>query len=164
MADPPSPSRSREPGPATTAVEAQLAQRTLIAFNRALTRWGSRGALEEGGGAVLCAGGTWIPVVGNGAFRTDDTFDGADLVARADAFFGGLARGFSVKVRDSGQDEDLRDACVAGGLAPFGEPTPEMLCRPPPPAIAPPADLTVHWVDDEAGLADFAAVDTQAYG
>lgn len=164
MADLPSPSRREGAGQADLAREAQLAQRNLIAFNRALTRWGSKGALEEGGGAVLCAGGTWIPVVANGAFRSDDTCGGAELVARAEAFFGGLARGFSVKVRDSGEDEDLRAACKAAGLDTFGEATPEMLCRAPLPEIAPPAGLAVRWVDDEAGLADFAAVNTQAYG
>ena len=35
--------------------EAQLGHLTLIAFNRALTRWSSNGALEESDGAVLCA-------------------------------------------------------------------------------------------------------------
>ncbi len=150
--------------PPESAGEERLAQRNLIAFNRALTRWGSRGALEEGGGAVLCAGGTWIPVVANGAYRSDDTLDGAELLARADAFFGGLARGFSVKVRDSGQDEDLRAACVAAGLDAFGEPTPEMLCRARLPDAALPTNLAVRWVDDEAGLADFTAVNVEAYG
>jgi hypothetical protein len=164
MADLPSPARREQSGPLVMAREAQLAQRNLIAFNRALTRWGSHGALEEGDGAVLCAGGTWIPVVANGAFRSDDTLDGTTLVARAEAFFGGLARGFSIKVRDSGEDEDLRAACVAAGLDAFGEPTPEMLCGSPLPEIAPPADLAVRWVDDEAGLADFGAVNSQAYG
>jgi len=41
-----------------------------------MTQWGSRGALLETGGAVLCAGGTWIPVVANGAFRSDDSLSG----------------------------------------------------------------------------------------
>ena len=61
--------------------------RTLIAFNRALTHWSSRGALLEHGGAVLCASGTWIPVVANGAFRSDPTLNGASLVSAADGFF-----------------------------------------------------------------------------
>jgi GNAT superfamily N-acetyltransferase len=147
-----------------TPNDARLAQRNLIAFNRALTRWGSRGALVESGGAVLCAGGTWIPVVANGAFRSDDAFDGAELIARADAFFGGLARGFSVKVRDSGEDEDLRVACVAAGLDAFGEATPEMLCLAPLPDLAARGGLTVRWVDDETGVAEFIAVNAEAYG
>jgi Acetyltransferase (GNAT) domain len=164
MPQPASHSRRDESDPVDLSREALLAQRNLIAFNRALTRWSSRGALEEGGGAVLCAGGTWIPVVANGAFRADDGMDGAALLARADAFFGAMARGFSVKVRDSGEDEDLRAACVGAGLEPFGEATPEMLCRAPLPAMATPADLAVRWVDDDDGLADFVAVNAQAYG
>ena len=86
---------------------------------------------------MLCAGGTWIPVVANGAFRSDDTSSGAELLARAEAFFAGLARGFAVKVRDSGEDEDLRAACVDAGLDAFGEATPEMICLSPLPDLAP---------------------------
>ena len=92
MADLPTQSPSAD-APSEELNQAVLGHRNLIAFNRALTRWGSRGALEEGGGAVLCAGGTWIPVVANGAFRSDDALDGAELVARADTFFAGLGRG-----------------------------------------------------------------------
>ncbi len=112
---------------------------------------------------MLCAGGTWIPVVANGAFRSDDTLDGAELLARADAFFGALARGFTVKVRDSGEDEDLRAACIAAELGAFGEPTPEMIRLAPLPDLAPPHGVTARWVDSEAGVADFIAVNAEAY-
>ena len=145
------------------AQQAQLAQRNLIAFNRALTRWASKGALEESDGAVFCAGGTWIPVVANGAFRDDDAISGTELVSRAEAFFGGLARGYSVKVRDNGEDEDVRRACEAAGLATFGDPTPEMLCAAPLPDVAVPDGLTLRRVDDEAGLREFLAVNAEAY-
>ena len=119
-----------------------------------LTHWSSRGALLESGGAVLCASGTWIPVVANGAFRSDDTLNGSALVAAADGFFSGLQRGFAVKVRDSGEDEDLREACVEAGLELFGDPVPEMVCRAPLPQ-APSVDgvTTRVLVDDEAGRA-----------
>ncbi len=143
--------------------EAELGHRNLIAFNRALTRWASRGVLEEGGGAVLCAGGSWIPVVANGAFRTDDTLGGAELIARAQSFFGGLNRGFGIKVRDSGEDEDLREACKEAGIDPFGEPVPEMITRaalPDPVALD---GIAMRTVDDEAGVRDFMAVNAEAY-
>jgi hypothetical protein len=143
--------------------EEQLGHRTLIAFNRAMTHWGSGGALLESGGAVLCAGGTWIPVVANGAFRSDDTLSGTALVAAADAFFAGLSRGYTVKVRDSGEDEDLRLACDEAGLEVFGDPVPEMICGTPL-AEAPAIDgVTVGVIDDEAGLRDFIAVNAEAY-
>jgi Acetyltransferase (GNAT) domain len=151
---------SRKP---PTASEAQLGQRTLIAFNRALTHWASRGALLESGGAVLCAGGTWIPMVANGAFRSDDTLQGSALVAAADAFFGGLQRGFTVKVRDSGEDDDLRLACLEAGLELFGDPVPEMICHTALPDAPEVDDITVRVVDDERGVRDFISVNAQAY-
>ncbi len=119
--------------------------------------------LEESEGAVLCASGTWIPVVANGAFRADDTLGGAALIAKADAFFGGLGRGFTVKVRDSGEDDDLRHACLQAGLELFGDPVPEMVCRAPLPEPAPIDGITVRVVDDEAGVREFIAVNAEAY-
>src|SRR5580698_4541630 len=141
-----------------TASEALLGQRTLIAFNRALTHWSSRGALLESGGAVLCASGTWIPVVANGAFRSDDALQGSALVAAADAFFGGLERGFTVKVRDSGEDDDLRAACLEAGLELFGDPVPEMICRGALPDAQAMDGITVQVADDEASVRDFVAI------
>ncbi len=144
--------------------EAALGQRNLIAFNRALTRWASKGALEESSGAVLCAGGSWIPVVANGAYRWDDSFGASELVARADAFFGSLARGYSIKVRDNGKDDDLREACEAAGLERFGEPVPEMLVGTPLPDHPGVEGIEVRWAVDESDVADFVAVNTEAYG
>lgn len=151
------------PGAPVDAVEVQRGQRNLIAFNRALTRWASRGVLCEEGGVVLCAGGTWIPVVANSAFRSDDTLNAHDLLARADDFFGGLARGFSVKVRDSGEDEDLRDACTSAGLEIFGTPVPQMILAGRLPEIPPVEGVSVHLVDDEEGLRSFLTVNAAAY-
>jgi GNAT superfamily N-acetyltransferase len=150
-------------GKPPTASEAQLGHRTLIAFNRALTHWSSRGALLESGGAVLCASGTWIPVVANGAFRSDDGLDASALVAAADAFFSGLKRGFTVKVRDSGEDDDLRVACLEGGLELFGDPVPEMVCRAPLPDAPAIDGVTVRLIDDDAGVRDFVSVNAEAY-
>ena len=130
-----------------------------------MTRWGSRGALEEGGGAVLCAGGTWIPVVVNGAFRSDDSLPGDQLITRAEAFFTGMARGFSVKVRDSGEDEDLRQACEAEGLQTFGDAVPQMICRAPLPARSP-TRRGRPTADRRRGgrAATFITVNAEAYG
>ena len=144
--------------------EVELGHRNLIAFSRSITRWGSRGSLEEGDGAVLCAGGTWIPVIANGAFRVDDALGGDELIARADAFFGGLARGYSVKVRDGGEDDDLRVACDAAGLEPFGDPVPQMIRHSPLPAATPVDGVVLRMVEDAEGLHDFIAVNAQAYG
>src|SRR5580698_4175631 len=155
--------KTEPPRTSPTLSEAQLGHRTLIAFNRAMTHWGSRGALLETGGAVLCAGGSWIPVVANGAFRSDDSLSGTALVAAADTFFAGLSRGFTVKVRDSGEDDDLRVACEEAGLQLFGDPVPEMICRTPLADVPAIDGVLVRLIDDEAGVRDFIAVNSEAY-
>ncbi|HEY1651814.1 MAG TPA: GNAT family N-acetyltransferase [Acidimicrobiales bacterium] len=143
--------------------EAVLGHANLIAFNRAMTRWSARGALEERDGCVLCAGGSWLPVVANGAFRSRQGVTGPDLIGRAESFFGRFARGFTVKVRDTGDDEDLRVACQAAGLEAFGAPVPEMLVLSPLPAHRGVDGVEVEWVEDEAGVADFVEVNATAY-
>ena len=148
---------------APTATEAQLGHRTLIAFNRALTHWSSRGALLQTGGVVLCASGTWIPVVANGAFRSDDSLNATALVTAADAFFAGLQRGFTVKVRDTGEDDDLRVACEEAGLEAFGDQVPEMVCSTPLPDALPIDGVTLRMVDDDAGVREFVNVNAEAY-
>ncbi len=115
------------------------------------------------GGAVMCASGTWIPVVANGAFRSDDTLEGSALVAAADTFFGGLQRGFTVKVRDSGEDDDLRAACLEAGLELFGDPVPEMICRTALPDARSVDDVTVRVAEDEGSVRDFISVNAEAY-
>jgi GNAT superfamily N-acetyltransferase len=117
----------------------------------------------EGGGIVLCASGTWIPVVANGAFRTDDALRGTALLSAADAFFSGLGRGYSVKVRDSGEDDDLRLACEQAGLEAFGDPVPEMICGAPLADAPPIGGVTVQIVDDAAGVREFVSVNAEAY-
>lgn len=138
-------------------------QANLIAFSRAVTRWSSRGALQDKGGVVLCAGGSWIPMVGNSAFRVDETVPADEVPERAAEFYGRMGRGFCIKVRDTGQDDDLRAACASAGMQAFGEAVPEMLCRHRLPDLAPPEGITLRRVDDEAGLRSFTVVNGQAY-
>ena len=71
----------------------------------------------------------------------------------------------AIKVRDSGEDEDLRRACADAGMELFGEAVPEMICRRPAPRRRRPSTTwRVRWVDDEAGVRDFIAVNAEAYG
>ena len=146
-----------------TSAEANLGHRNLVDFHRALTRYATRGALEEGDGVVLCAGGSWIPVVGNSAFRTSEDVDAGELVARADAFFGRMGRGFTVKVRDEGSDEDLRSVALGAGLETFGGGAPQMLVRQALAAPPPVEGVELRPVDDAAGLHAFAQVNGAAY-
>jgi hypothetical protein len=143
--------------------DASLGHQNLMAYNRAMTQWCSKGALHEEGGALLVAGGSWIPLIGNGAFRTGDTVAPDELLARADTFFARRKRGYTVKVRENGEDTDLQEACEAHGLVGFGDPIPQMICRRRLERSVPPAEVSLREVRDEEGVADFAAVNTDAY-
>ncbi len=144
--------------------EVRLGHQNLIDYSRASTQWASRGSLHQDRDALFYAGGSWIPVVGNGAFRTDDAVEPEDFLDRTDAFFSRRKRGYSIKVRDNGEDDDLRAACEAHGLVPLGEPTPQMICHHRLDTPALPGGISLRAVRDEQGVADFAAVNADAYG
>jgi hypothetical protein len=143
--------------------DALQGHQNLMAYNRAMTQWCSRGALHEEDGALLVAGGSWIPLIGNGAFRTEEAVTPGEILALADTFFARRKRGYTVKVRQGGVDADLQEACEAHGLVAFGDPIPQMICRQRLECTALPADVCVREVRDEEGVADFAAVNTDAY-
>ena len=140
-----------------------LVHSTLIAYSRALTRFSTRGSLEDRDGIVLCAGGTWIPMIANTAFRREADVSPTELVNRADAFFGVLGRGYTVSVRDNGDDEDLRAACLAAGLELFGSATPDMVCAGPLPVRQAPPGIVLRQVQDPEGVRQFAEVNSAAY-
>jgi hypothetical protein len=145
------------------AAEARDGQRALVAFNRALTRYATRGALKEDGGVVLCAGGSRIPVVANVAFRTGEDVGAAEVVERAETFFGQLGRGFTVMVRDGGADDDLRAAALDAGLTPFGDGAPQMLVRERLLDVPAVEGVELRAVDDVEGVRAFAKVNGAAY-
>jgi hypothetical protein len=140
-----------------------LVHRTLVAYSRALSGFSTRGALEDRDDIVLCAGGTWIPMIANTAFRREPGVSATDVVHRADAFFGRLGRGYTVSVRDNGEDEDLRAACLAAGLELFGSDTPDMVCAGPLPERPIPPGIELRRVDDQEGVRQFADVNSAAY-
>jgi len=142
---------------------ASLAHRTLITYSRALTEWGSQGGVSESDGTLLFAGGSWLPVGVNGAFCTDDMCSGDALITAADTFFGERKRGYSVKVRDTGEDTDVEEACRGHGLVAFGDPEPEMLCRHRLNESEPPAGVVLRRAVDEQGVRDFVSINTDAY-
>ena len=82
---------------------------------------------------------------------------------RADAFFGAMGRGYTVSVRDNGEDEDLRAASLAAGLELFGLETPDMVCAGPLPERPAPPGVVLRQVDDLEGVRQFAAVNSAAY-
>jgi hypothetical protein len=143
--------------------EAERGHRALIDYSCALAGWSERGALRRENGIVTYASGSWLPIGGNGAFRIDPSVGAAEIIAAADLFFGGLRRGYGVKVRDTGEDDDLGAACTAAGFEAFGELVPQMICRSPlaPPTL--PEGVRLVRVDSTQGVADFTAVNGDAY-
>jgi hypothetical protein len=143
--------------------DAELGHQNLISYSRAVAGWGSKGSYAEDGGALIYAGGSWLPVGCNGAFRLHPDLPATELVARADNFFASLGRGYSIKVRDTGQDADLQAACEAAGLVAFGEPVPHMVCLQPIADVTAPVGVEFRPVVDPQGVADFVRVNTDAY-
>ncbi len=118
--------------------------------------------MEESDGFVLVATGSWLPVMCNCGFRSDDSAAPADLVDRSDAFFGSRRRGYTIMVRDIAADDDLRMACETAGLVPFGEPAPEMVCTAPVTEDRPDG-VEIRPVATVGAVADFAGVCAGAY-
>jgi len=142
---------------------AELGHRNLITYCSSGAKWCQRGEVREEAGMLAYFGGSWLPVGCNGAFRTSASVEPTDLIAWADGFFGPRGRGYSIKVRDTGQDDELRAACEANGLRVFSEPAPQMVCRQRLTVTKLPAGVELRRVEDAAGVADFVAISTEAY-
>ena len=87
-------------------------------FGRAMARWsGPAGRVVEEDGVLLFAAATDFPVLFNGVDRLDRAVPAEAVMAKAEAFFGGLGRGYSISLRDDHADDvDLRAAAEAAGL------------------------------------------------
>jgi hypothetical protein len=150
-----------------TATTIRLGHLNLIDYCRTSTRWGKGGITAEADGILTYATASWIPIECNGAFREDDEVAADSVLEQAHSFFHPMGRGFSVKVREGDAigrvDDDLRGACERAGLSPFGESSPEMIRRSPvdPPEIR--DGIELRPVATAQGLADFAAVNDEAY-
>jgi hypothetical protein len=140
----------------------RLGHLNLLEFGREMTRWGE-GRVEERDGVLLFASGSAMPVLVNGAFRLHDDVAADVVTARADEFFRTLGRGYSVMVRDSGEDDDLGAACEAAGLSVFGAGGPQMVCRSRLEDVAPQSGVEVRTVASVADVHDFVDVNAQAY-
>jgi GNAT superfamily N-acetyltransferase len=141
----------------------RLAHLNFAAFGRESTRWSRAGRLLETEGVMLAASGSDFPVLCNAAARTDDRVKAAEVLDRADAWFGELGRGYTVMTRDLPVDADLAQEAEARGLLAVVTP-PEMVCRQRLPERDLPAGVELRWVHDDAGIADFITVTATAYG
>ena len=137
--------------PATT-VEAVAGNLNLIEFTREDTRWQRPHTILEVDGVMLFAGASDFPAYNNGVHRVDDTTPGTDVIARAGEFFAARRRGWSAWVRDTGEDEDLREAAEAAGLVAFGD-SPQMICRERLPDRPLPEGVEIRMVTDVVGAA-----------
>ena len=141
----------------------RLGHENLLEFSRLSTHWGVTGGLREEGGLLLFATGSWIPITCNGAFRVNAEIEPETVVGTADEFFGAIGRGYSLKLRDSGEDDDLRAACEGHGLAVFGAGGPEMVCGQRLPERELPDGVELRVVNSAGELSDFIAVNAEAY-
>lgn len=112
-------------------MEARRAHLNLIESSRQLFELDPEAEVEAGPGWLFGAGSATHPVISNVAFRSDDGFDGASLIAGAREFFSTRGRGFSVWGRGGiPADDDLFAAAEAAGLQAVYE-MPEMVLRAP---------------------------------
>jgi ribosomal protein S18 acetylase RimI-like enzyme len=119
--------------------------------------------IEAGDGWLFGAGSSAHPAISNAAFRRDDKANAAELVARAEEFFAGQGRGFSLWIRDGQpQDADLLEAAEAAGLQ-LVYAMPEMVLAQPveAPQLASGAEIRQLTAAEQAD--DYWAVATASY-
>lgn len=133
----------------------------FVEFFRDAARRGGGAVLDEGG-VTLTAGPTPFPVMANAALRTDPTVPAAEVVARADDFFGRHDRGYTLFAQD-GRDADLAAAGEAAGLVPGLVDMPEMTLSARLEDAEPPPGTELRRVVDADGQRDYAEVSARAY-
>jgi ribosomal protein S18 acetylase RimI-like enzyme len=138
----------------------EFADLNFLEANRELVRRAG-GVVHDEPGLLLYAGVHSLPVLVNGAMRTDGTLAPAEAIARASAFFAARRRGFTWLVR-AHADADLEAAVVAAGAQPFGD-APGMVIEERLADAIPPAGIELRLVTTAAEVADFAAVNAAAY-
>jgi ribosomal protein S18 acetylase RimI-like enzyme len=147
---------------AAAGAEAVAGNLNLLEFTREDCRWQRPSTILEEDGVLLFAGSTDFPAYSNGVHRVDDSVPGTEVIARSQEFFAGLGRGFSVWVRDTGEDDDLRAAADAALIDPFAD-SPQMICRHRLADVPVAEDVEIRMVADRPGVEDFAEVTAQAY-
>jgi ribosomal protein S18 acetylase RimI-like enzyme len=119
------------------------------------------GAVVDEGGVLFVAGAHPLPVLCNAVFRTGEGPAPAEVLARADAFFGARGRGYTAMVR-AHADRDLEQAAEAAGLRRFGS-SPAMVLERRLAEAEPPSGVALRRVAAADDARDFAAVNARAY-
>ena len=139
----------------------ELSDLNFAEANRELARRAGGVVLDEDG-LLLFAGGTDLPVLFNAAFRLDGHLGGEEVVARANRFFGARRRGYSVLLRAHADEEGLRSAAAAAGLAPFGD-SPAMILDHRLDDAKPAPGVELRRVATDADAAAFGRIMGEAY-
>ena len=135
----------------------------LIEFHRQSAYWGEGGEVRESLDVVMYASGSSALASHNGSFRLNPDVSAEDVLDEADEFFLPAGRVYSIKVRDTGEDDDLEAACKRRRMVSFSNPSPNMaLCERLPDAPLPPG-LELRPVTTESDVVDFTRVNAQAY-
>ncbi len=139
----------------------ELAFLSNVEYFRELTRRSGGTVLDQDG--VTCfASPHPMPFLVSGAFRIDQAASAADVLDRAEDFFGALGRGVALNALE-GRDEDLISAAVAAGYTASEHPTPiQVLDRRRLDGYEVPG-VDFRTVTDEIGVADYAAVCADAH-
>ena len=120
------------------------------------------GVVHDEGGVLLYATTHKLPVLANGAVRTDPRVPPAEVLERAREFFTRNQRGYSVIVA-AHCDQDLREAAAAAGLSEMGNTPGMVLAHRLADAVAP-EGVDLHRVSTDADRIAFAQVMEAAYG
>jgi hypothetical protein len=147
---------------AAATAEAVAGNLNLLEFTREDVRWQRPSTILEEDGVLMFAGSSNFPAYNNGVHRTNDTTPGTEVISRANEFFGALERGYSVWIRDTGEDDDLRAACEAALIGAFAD-SPQMICRTRLADQPLPDDVEIRLVTDAAGVDQYADICGPAY-
>jgi hypothetical protein len=138
----------------------ELSDLNYFEASRELARRAGGAVLDEGG-VLLIAGAHPLPVLVNGAIRTDPRVAPSEVLERARRFFAPRRRGCSILTR-SHLDADLQAACSEAGLVQFGASPGMVLDHRLPDATLPPG-VTLRRVAAAADATAFATVMDEAY-
>jgi ribosomal protein S18 acetylase RimI-like enzyme len=139
----------------------ELSDLNYIEANRELARRGG-GIVHDEDGLLLYAGAHALPVLVNGAIRTNPNLPAETVLTRARSFFAGRKRGYSILIL-AHSDADLRDAATAAGLHTMGD-SPGMVLDHRLPAATPKPGVTLRRVTTQEDAKAFADVMGVAYG
>jgi hypothetical protein len=127
---------------------------------RELTRRAG-GVVHDEDGLLCYAGVDPFPILMNGVMRTGSGPAAAAVLERAQAFFAGRRRGYTVHVR-AHADADLRVASERAGLIPVGD-GPGMVLDHRLPDVAPAPGVELRRVSGDEDVAAFGRIMGEAY-